>query len=375
MALTDPYAPDAATRLLDPLVRTVHAVTAYRPALGVELGHRLDLTTATLTIDEDRAPRFIFDGAIGLPDQALLDFLDPRTGTRLLVEVGYEYSGRTLDVHAVADLGLRERVVRRPQADVTLRAGSEELRVMDHTLTAPVTYPATATIRTVLEAILTAYDPLAPVLITARRAATALGEVLVVEPGREWATVQDLTDRIDAVVYHDGLTSFIVEDQVLLVGAAAARIETGQAGTLTGTEVALDREEFANLVLVEYRWTDAAGAEQVRRGYAQVSDGPYGTTAIGRVGRVVVRERAGTPTAAAVEAASMLPRTISRGRRVHVEAARALYWLRPAHTVVMRFPLGADERALVTQLVFDLPAGTMSVHTRQPESITVTTGA
>ncbi len=375
MAITDPYAPDVVTRLLEPVVQTVHAVTAYRPAFGVELGHRLHLTSGTVSIDEDRAPRFVLDATVGLPDQALLDYLDPRTGTRVLVEVGYEYAGRVLDQHALCDLGLRERVVRRPQNDVTLRAGSDEFYVMDYTLAAPLTFSASTPVRVALLAILTAHDATAPVLITARRAGAGLGESLTVEPGREWEAVRDLADRIDAVVYHDGLTRFVVEDQVLTVGAAAARIETGSVGTLTGTEVMLDRTDFANFVMVVYRWRDSTGAEQVRRGYAQVTNGPYGTDTIGRVGRVVVRERAGSVAEAQTEAASLLPRTVSRGRRVHVEAARALYWLRPAHTVVMRFPLGTDERALVTRLTFDLPTGTMSVHTRQPETITITTGA
>lgn len=371
--LTDPYVPDVATRLQDG-VRHVHRVTAYRPADGIDQGRLLDLVTATLTIDEDASPRFVFTGAVGLDTQELLDYLDPRTGTRLAVWAGYEYADRTTDLHLLCTLGLRTRVVRRPQSDVVVTAGGDELRVMDHTLTAPVTFPATATVRMALDQLITAHggDPL---FITARRAADPLVEPLTVNPGDEWSTVQDLVERIGAVVYHDGLARFVVEDQPTEVAAAAVLITPGARGTLTGSEVALDREEFANVVVVEHRWRDEAGTEHVASGHAQVTAGPYGTAAIGRVGLAVVLTTPGTTATATATAAAMLTRTISRGRRVHVETAVAAYWLRPGHTAVIRLPLGADERALAAQVTFDLPAGTMSLHTRQPEPVTITTGA
>ncbi|PTU56413.1 hypothetical protein DBB34_09125 [Sphaerisporangium cinnabarinum] len=374
MALTDPYVPDVATRLLEP-ARHVHRVVAYRPAFGVELGRELALTTSTLTIDEDNAPRFVFEGGVELGDQELLDLLDPRAGTRLEVWAGYEYADRTQDVHRLADLGLRERIVRRPQNDVSLRAGSDELVVQDYVLTAPRTFAAGTTVGTVLASLL-ALGHEQPVTILAPSAGQSIGsDPLVVAPDAVWSTVQDLVDRIGAVAYHDGLTGFFVVRQPERAGAAALDLRTGPRGSLTATEVALDLEEFANHVVVEYTWRDAAGTEQVRRGWAEVQTGPFGTIAVGRRGRVVTYERAGTSATAQQTAAALVVRTLSRGRRIHVEGAVAAYWLRPEHTITAQLPLGGQERALVTRVVFDLPAGTMSVHTRQPETVTIHTGA
>jgi len=375
MALTDPYVPDVATRLLDG-VEHLHRVIAYRPAFGPELGHDLALTTATVTIDEDTAPRFMFNGAIGLGDQELLDFLDPRTGTRLEVWTGYRYADRTVDLHRLCDLGLRERVVRRPQADVTLLAGSDEFLVQDYTLDAPATFAAGTAVGTVL-AFLLGLGHTQSVTILSPAAGQSIGtEPLVVQPAGVWSTVQDLTDRIGAVAYHDGLTGFYVVDQPDRAGAAAHDLRTGPRGSLTATEVALDLQEFANHVLVEFVWRDAAGVERAARGWAEDRDGPHGTVTTGtRRGRVVTHNHAGSEAAAQQAASALLVRTLSRGRRIHLEGAVAAYWLRPEQTVTATFPLGGQERALVARVVFDLPAGTMSVHTRQPETVTIHTGA
>lgn len=373
MAFTDPYVPDVATRLLDP-PRHVHRVIAYRPTFGVELGVDLDLTTATLTIDEDASPRFVFNGAFGLGSQELLDLLDPRTGTRVQVWAGYQYADRTTDVHELVDLGLRERVVRRPQSDVVLVAASDEAIVQDYTPDQPIVFPAGTTCATALSTLL-GLGHTQPVHVLAQGAGLALIEPLTVEPEGVWSAVQDLADRSSAVAYHDGLTGFYVLDQPEQASAAAHDLRTGTRGSLTSTEVALDLEEFANWVLVQYRWRDGAGVDHVARGWAEVQAGPFGTITSGRRGRVVTINRPGTVAQAQSTASALLVRTISRGRRIHVEGAVAAYWLRPEHTITLTLPLGGAERALVTQVVFDLPAGTMSVHTRQPETVTIHTGA
>lgn len=373
--LTDPYVPDVATRLLDQ-VRHVHRVIAYRPTFGVELGVDLDLTTATLTIDEDAAQRFVFNGAVGLGSQELLDLLDPRTGTRVQVWAGYQYADRTTDVHELVDLGLRERVVRRPQSDVVLVAISDEAIVQDYVLEAPLTYPPGTSISTVLYQLLTR-GHVQPVTILAPGAGASIGGTapFIVEPDAVWSTVQDLADRAAAVVYHDGAGAFWVMPAPTSAGAAAHDLRTGPRGSLTSTEVALGLGEFANYVLVQYRWRDDAGANHTERGWAEAVEGPHGTAAVGRRGRVVTYDQQGSTADAQRAAAALLSRTLSRGRRVHVEGAVAAYWLRPEHTITATFPLGSPERALVTQVTFDLPAGTMSVHTRQPETITIHTGA
>ena len=374
MALTDPYVPDVATRLLES-VRHVHRVLAYRPADPDDL-RELALTTATITLDEDAATRVVFNGAVGLGDQELLDFLDPRAGTRLEVWAGYEYADRTTDVHRIADLGLRERVVRRPQADVTLVAVSDEAIVQDYTPAAPITFPVGTTVSTALAALL-GLGHTQPVHVLVTDGWRTMGtEPYVVDPDGVWSAVRDLADRAGAVVYHDGLSAFWAVDQPATVSAAAHDLRTGPRGSLTATEVALDLERFANYVLVQYVWRDTAGTEHAARGWAEDQDGPHGTVTTGtRRGRVVTYDQPCTVALAQAAAAALLSRTLSRGRRIHVEGAIAAYWLRPEHTITAQFPLGGQERALVSQVVLDLPAGTMSVHTRQPETVTIHTGA
>lgn len=373
-ALTDPYVPDVALRLVEG-VRPVHRVIAYRPTFGVELGHELALSTGTLTIDEDASPRFTLNASIGLGDQALLDFLDPRTGTRLEVWAGYEYADRTLDVHRLVDLGLRQRVTRRPQNDVVLVAASDEALVQDYTPAAPLTFPATVTIASALSTLLRLGHS-RPVTVALSRGGAMLGAELVVQPAGVWSAVHDLVNRAQGVAYHDGLGMFWAVDQPEYAGAAAYSLRTGPAGTLTDTEVALDLEQFANWVLVQYQWRDAAGVEHVVRGWAEDQDGPHGTRTTGvRRGRVVIYTDPGTTAQAQAAAAAILRRTLSRGRRIHVEGAVAAWWLRPEHTVTIQLPLGDQERALVTQVALDLPTGTMSIHTRQPETVTIHTGA
>ncbi|KFD43156.1 hypothetical protein IU11_14030 [Cellulosimicrobium sp. MM] len=375
MALTDPYRADVLAQLSQPL-QHVHRVYAYAPSIGEGSRLDLDLITATLEYDEDRAPHVVFNGSIQVPEsQSDLDFLDPRKNRRLVVEVGYVYSDGYEDVHKVADLGLRERVTRRPQNDVTILAASDEAVIQDHRYTSSNGWAAGSSVQgaifTLLWQIVGMDYPIDRSLSSERVLA---GEYELAAGDDPWNAIQNLADQGDAWVYHDGMGTFHIVAQPKDAGAAAATFTVGREGTITASEVALDRQEFANFIVVEYEYEDSTGATVVNRGWAEVTSGDYGTASVGRVARTVRLAMKGTTTAARVAANSMLWRTVSRGRRMHIEVAAATYWLRPGMTVTVKLPTGPQERHLVKSVTFNLPSGSMSVHTRLPENVNITTG-
>jgi len=352
-------------------VHHLHRITAYRPGEDPsEDGTVLDLITATVTIDEDTTPRFRFNGSVGITDQELLDLLDPRAGTRLLIETGYRYADSRTELRPLADLGIRQRVVRRPQNDVTITAESDEKIVQDYVASA-MSFPATTLASEALRQMLSLGHTQVVAVLASRDAYVSDGsDPLVVEPGTSWSTIQALADRINAEVYHDGLTGFYVTDQGMSVQGASASMNTGVDGSITASEVATDLEEFANYVAVVHTWEDSDGVSHTALGVAEQVTGPLGTAAIGRRGRAVTVDGVpATTSVATTEAWSILTRTISRGRRIHVEDAVARYWLRPGHTVTIQLPLGSPERAVISRVTFNLPVGSMSVHTRQPETV------
>ncbi|MEV8029631.1 hypothetical protein [Cellulosimicrobium funkei] len=367
MALTGPYRPDAEMFLRDSVLH-LHKITAYRPGQNpVNEGVVLDLVTATVTIDEDATPRFQFNGAVGLvEDQGFLDLLDPRQGTRLRVEVGYRYADRRTEMAPLCDLVLTERVVRRPQGDITLVAQSDERLVMDQV--AASYFPAGTSKTTIVTSLLGQGHGQA-VNVLAGRLLGSITEELRVEYGDTWNTLQSMIDDASAEAYHDGLTGFYVRPQVVHAGASKATLATGSTGTVTASEAALVREGFANYVVVIHRWRDDDGTDRTARGIAEQTDGPYGTSTVGRVGLVHVVERRGTSSTAYGQALGILYRTISRGRRLHVEDSAARYWLRPGDGITVRLPTGNPERPIVSRVTFNLPEGSMSVHTRQPEYV------
>ncbi|WP_163187027.1 hypothetical protein [Cellulosimicrobium sp. SL-1] len=367
MALTDPYRSDAEMFLRDS-VQHVHKITVYRPGQNpVNDGVVLDLVTATVTIDEDATPRFTFNGAVGLvEDQAFLDLLDPRKGTRLRVEVGYRYADRKTEIAPLCDLVLTERVVRRPQNDITLVAQSDERIVMDQV--AASYFPVgTSKTRAVYQLMSQGHSQ--PVNVLASGLMGTLVEELRVEYGGTWDALRSLIDNASAEAYHDGLTGFFVRPQAVHSGASKATLATGRSGTITASEAAIDREGFANYIVVIFSWRDDDGTDQTVRGIAEQVDGPYGTTTVGRVGLVHEVERRGSAGEAYGQALGILYRTLSRGRRLHVEDSAARYWLRPGDGITVRLPTGNAERPIVSRVTFNLPQGSMSIHTRQPEYV------
>lgn len=378
--MTLPYAP-----LVEQLVRESHEQLVEVEAVvhGDVVPLQLEATGSNLvSFDERRAPRCVAQLTCTVPeDAATLTALDPRGDVRLRVRAGY--AGRGLvDVHPLCELQLRDRVVDRPRNTMRLEGhGAESLLVdagperADVEISASSTWSTAYAIRDLVRARL---GPSTPFVVDYPTGGSGVSHQQL---GTDvWAAVETLVGIIDADVYDDGLGTWHVEPRPQLAVIAAHQLKVGGAGTIVDSSTTLSRADtgatgFYNAVDIAFRYvTDyATFDEAVLRGYAEQVDGPLGTASVPLRKLVERRDQLVTQAEADAIAASMLKRTISRGRSFRLSAVAA-YWLRPGHTVTVQLPTGAQERHLLSSVVFDLSTGRMNVDSRLPVPTNASTG-
>lgn len=95
---------------------------------------------------------------------------------------------------------------------------------------------------------------------------------------------------------------------------------------------------------------------------------------VGRHALQVTRNNAGSVGTAQESAAAILRRAVTRGNSVDL-LALAHWWLRPGDTVSVQLPVGEPAQQLVSRVSFGLTDGRMSVVTRQPLNVEITTGS
>lgn len=375
--MTEPWSPDAPSALRNS-VRHVHRVYATHRDGSDRI--ELDVVSGTITYDEEATPYVQATFGVRIPaDQETLDALDPRTDMRLEVWAGYLLDNDE-DVHLLAELGLRTRNVRRPEEIMVLTAASDEALVQDWASVSSTgkAYPGNAYGGDVIADLLSWTD--VPGLAIDQRA-TGIMLSFPFGPGLDvtrdddvWSAIQDLADQSGLWVYHDGNGQFVIDEQpTLTLAPYGGAYSIGETGTITSSETDLTRNDFANLVIVQYQWT--APTDGSKTGWAEVETGPRGTDTIGRKAIRVVIDRASEPpwTASSV-ASSMVRRSITRGRSMSLEIANAAYWLRPGQRINVQLVTGPDEQHFASRVDIDLPRGTMHVRTRVPETVTITTG-
>lgn len=331
----------------------------------------LDVEDVSIAWDETQAPRVQCEVTAAVPeDQVTLDLLDPRTGVRLNVYVGYIRPGGDEDVHLVADLGLRERTVNRPSNTMDLTAMSDEMLVIDGS---PANLIATGAQASVPEAMrLLMYAATVPdvtvVINHPDQTPTSVSEI-----SDRWETITDLADQIEAAVYDNGLRDIVIEPRVKKVtSVSAATLKVGTNGTILRSDTTLSRDEWANYVYLEYQWRNAGGTDSRIIGTATAATGsPFDIAVAGMKIEHIQRESPTTQTAADKAAAVILGRMLSRSRSYSLTAIAA-YWLRPGDTVTVQLPTGGQERHLVASVRFDPINGTMDVKTRLPDTASVT---
>ena len=371
-ALTAPFDPAWLSRLGGDLTMLTNVQVT---GTGLDLV-TLDVVDGTVTYDEDTAPHVAASLSVRVPEQqATLDLLDARLRRRVEITTGYRIPGVS-ESHPLCSLLLRSRVVNRPSNLMTLTAVSDELLVQEkvpvvNEKSYDATVPAGEAIRDLIA--WTVPDPTiiidpaiqVPFVQPADSYAVTRGEPI-------WSAIQDIADRVGAWVYSDGLSTFHIVAQPLTAGPATAIFKVGAQGTITRSQADLNREEFANLVLVTYSWYD--GEQRTARGWAEIATGPYSTTATDIRVKPVAIDRKGSAADAQAAAENIVRRTVTRGRGLSIEFDHAPWWVRPGHTVTVQLPTGEPARHLVRRVDFDIPSGRGHITTRQPEDVAITTG-
>lgn len=360
--MTAPFLADTPT-ILRQSHGQVARVTATHPSFTQM---PLDVTEATLTFDEERAPRATSSITCALVDEPAL--LDPLAGVRVRIEAGYLRPGGTEDVHTLADLGLRNRSRSDPNRTLRLDCAGDEARVVDAAGTASGTVTSATHSGAIIAIINEALSPAPRVTVSLTG-----GAVTVDEFSDRWSALDDIADRVGADVYDTGLRDWVIEARPVVADTPEHTLTVGEDGTVLESDATVSRDSWANYVFLRYRWTDASDVDHEVRATAYVASGPYAVT--GPAGKRIFideREVATTQAQANAAAAAVLSRFISRSQSFTLRAVAA-YWLRPGMTVSVTLPGRAQESHLIKRISFDLLEGTMQLETRLPETFTIAT--
>lgn len=336
----------------------------------------LDISGGSVTFNERDQIHVTATLEIKVPDAETLALLDPRKRVQIEISTGYRYGPTSTEVHPFVRLDLRRRIIQRPADRVILEAHGYEARLLEGVVTTPVEYTSSSNAASVLQTRLNQYVGGSAAIFNTLPSVTFVesGDTLQEQPGDNPADLQfDIADRAAAKCYYDGLAWRICKDWETS-GITSHYLSTGPSGTVTASESGLEREAFYNTILVRHTWTDAAGAEQTKYGYAYVSSGDFSVANVGTAAKVIDRNTPASSATATAAAVAGLKRGVSRGSVYSVEAASAAWWLRPGQTVQFSLKDGERDKALVTKVDFDLPTGTMHVTTRQPLDVEISTG-
>lgn len=365
----------------------------YDPAGIAQPG---EVVSASVTFDESWSPYAQAQLTCRLPGDATLAALDPRLGKRLRLSAGYTYPDAPTvvpDVWPLADLGITRRSVRRPQGDLILSAMGDEILTQEALfypgMITTTVYTAAGAISNLLYGLTGRYPGVDPAVINVGRnsdgSAWAEADWLPEVGGSStfWSIIETVADSYglwayDLTLDRDGEwpegagdSGWYITTRPMKAASSAAQLRTGPAGTLTSTEATTSREDgWANSVTLVHEWETAAGVRKRVSRRRSVASGPMSVAAIGYHAIRVDRTTPTTGDRASEAAASMVRRTITRGRS-YTLTAPALYWLRPGDTATVQLPTGAQERHLIARVEFAYPAGLMTLTTRLPESVTI----
>jgi len=355
--VTDLYASDTPELLAGPHGQVLRA-RADHPDFDAPI--ELDLEAATISLDEQRAPRVTAQLTVTTPTAAELDLLDPRTGVRVVLEAGYVRPGGAEDVAPVFDLGLRKVRSSRPGDTTTLELASDEALVVDASPAVAATANSSSTTGAIVALIRQAISPYPRTVVT-----SSTGPAVNVTVPDRWAAVADLADRIGARVYDDGTRTWRITPDTVVTDPVHD-LTVGAGGTITASSDSTDRDSWFNYIKHRYRWRAAgASADSEVVATAYVKAGPYAVD--GQAGKRISLDERSTPTTQAdanAAAAAVLGRQLTRSRELPLSAIAA-WWLRPGDTVrVTRAVDAPASTEVVSSLVFRMPGGLMDVTTR-----------
>lgn len=373
--MTGPYRDDLADLIGKSLEHrlTVTAVPASGPQFPVPV------VSASVALSEDWAPYQQVSLQCTVPDDlAQLDALDGRTGCRLITEAGYTLPDRTEDVHLLSDVMLTDRDVDRPADTMDLTGYSDELRAQDRLIRVGSSTLAGNGLEEIIAPLAnTAMDPGDASLVVdlpAPNYKASLVNGAIAEAGDNfWSLMEDLVTSAEARLYVDEYREWVLTVPARNAGTPAHHLTVGEHGTIITSKATLGRTGWYNDVVLDYQWKTAAGDDKRIIGRASVTGGTFAVGAVGYRSSYQRRDTGTTQARANAAAASMVRNLVTRGRGITLTAISA-YWLRPGDTITITLPTGDTEAHFVKSVTFNFPAGTMTITTRQPNNVTITTG-
>jgi hypothetical protein len=371
-----PYQALAAELVTGSLEHVVE-VTA-RPVGGTAFPISIEGDALSVTFSEDWSPHIQVNATAAMPlTDAQLDALDGRAGCRITVDVGYIYPDRSRDVHVLADVALRGRQVSRPDNKLGILAVSDEIRAQDRVWHSTDTPPAFTGIVGAVKwcAELAMYPE--PVVIETAFAdsvgSTSIDGMKVPVGSDLWSPIADLANRAGVWVHCTSDRKWRIRGRPAGTDAPVHRLAVGENGTIVTSDSGLDRGDWSNYVILEYFFTNAAGAQVTIFGRAGVTSGPFQPSVTGYRMYHEKRTQPITQAQADAAAATVLRNLVTRGRSLTLTAIAA-YWLRPGHVVEVELVTGGPQVHIVQSVQFNPLAGLMTVTTRQPNDYTIQTG-
>lgn len=361
-------------------IRHHYSATAY-PKVGPPF--ELDVEDCSITFDSAWSPYIQGDlTAKIVDDQEMLDSLDPRTGCRIHVYMGYVYDGFVKDVNLVADLHIRTTTIDRPSNTIKFTLASDEGLAEDYKRMA---WAAQAPLTGINEFVKFLADkamiPTPATVVSdvpALYGATELAGMIQDVGQDSLSMIQDAAERLNLWIYADGDRTWRIRKKSEYTGATSLKLLTGAGGTILDAATVLTRGEgggrgFHNAVSLKYMWKDGAGADHVIFGNAVVSSGTYATASVGYNTFYAERKYPiASSTLANAAASNALKSLVGRGHQMSLKA-HAAYWLRPGATVTVQLPAGDQQRFLVRQVTFSPKDGTMRLALNQPINVTIST--
>lgn len=349
---------------------TAHPVNADPFTLPVTAG------SLQVSFSEDWAPFAQVELSLPAADPDLLELLDPRKNCRLSVAAGYIYPDGQRDVLPLADVGLRERPVTRPDDLVRLKAAGDEARAQDYRLMWNAAFPRTGINEAVRWLLGFALAPDKPTLRSDYPdgwQASALDEIDA-EPGTDvWSILDDIAARGSVRIWCDEKRVWRIGPRSAWAAESVLDLTVGENGTLIRTDSGLSRETWYNAAVLRYRWKNAAGDDVTRYGRARVTGGEFSVQEVGARVYSEDIDRPVSQAAADAAAASRVKILSTRGRSLELQAGAA-YWIRPGDAVRVQLPTGPAEKHLVQSVKFRPHEGLMDLVTRQPQNAQITYG-
>jgi hypothetical protein len=366
-----------------------HSITATIDPLAIELA----VIEGSLSLDESRAPYAEMQLVAAFPSDSNLELIDItaqplRISGEIRQDFGIIWSLATLtalgggSVSVITDFGgvspssitnrlfgswnprprasqvrpydlyITERSIDANKRQLTIRASSDESRMISDTLVAGTSYdPASTDIATIVQLVLDRYDAdLEPGYSTGT---VAEADATIWEPGHKaWDYLDDFLEAASLRVWADETAKWYLTPRQTISPGSLNVTPTNTMITHVDT-MTYNPTFFYDAVVIEYRWVDALNVNQVAYDFA-------GNT-VPRAALSLRRNDTVFPGAGAAQ--GILDRMEGRGRVIDVDAV-SRYTATPGQAVTITPPTGFDQKGFLVSVEWSLPAAQMTIVSR-----------